>query len=190
MYEAAILTNLTKHIELDAVETNIFCSLLQVKTLRRKESLLREGEVSRHQTYVASGCLRTYRIDESGREHIVMFGPEDWWAGDLYSFLAEKPATYNIDALEPTTVVQISKTDIDTLYNRVPKFERFFRMLFQNAFVIHQNRVAGNLSRRAEDRYKQFTQTYPGLEQRIAGKYIASYLGVTPEFYSGMRRSF
>jgi CRP-like cAMP-binding protein len=173
----------------DRAEVNFFCSLLQVKTLRRKATLLREGEVSRYQTYVVSGCLRTYSIDEAGREHIVMFAPEDWWAGDLYSFLAEKPANYNVDALESTTVVQISKTDIDTLYTRVPKFERFFRMLFQNAFVIHQNRVAGNLSRKAEERYKQFTLTYPGLEQRIAGKYIASYLGVTPEFYSGMRKS-
>ena len=188
MHETAILTNLAKHIELDAAEANAFCSLLQVKTLRRKEVLLREGEVSRHQTYVVSGCLRTYSIDDNGREHIVMFGPEDWWAGDMYSFLTEKPATYTIDALETTTVIQLSKKDIDSLYISIPKFERFFRMLFQNAFVIHQNRVAGNLSRKAEDRYKQFTQTYPGLEQRIAGKYIASYLGVTPEFYSGMKK--
>jgi CRP-like cAMP-binding protein len=92
-----------------------------------------------------------------------------------------------VDALETTTVLQITKGDLEILYDRAPKFERFFRILFQNAFVFHQNRINTNLSQPSEGRYHLFTQTYPGLESRIPQKYIASYIGVTPEFFSQMK---
>lgn len=183
-----IINNLRRHIEPAPEELEIFLSLAQSRSINRKETLLKEGDIARHQYFVVSGCLRTYTIDPSGKEHILMFAPEDWWcSGDLYSFLSGQPSTNNLEALEPTTVLQISKENLDTLYNRAPKFERFFRILFQNAFVFHQNRINTNLSQPAEGRYDLFTKTYPDLESRIPQKYIASYIGVTPEFFSQMK---
>ena len=150
--------------------------------------MLKEGDVAKNQFFVISGCLRTYTIDANGKEHILMFAPEDWWcSGDLYSFLSGQPGVNNIDALEETTVLQISKSNLEVLYQQAPKFERFFRILFQNGFVFHQKRINTNLAQPAEGRYDLFTQTYPGLESRIPQKYIASYIGITPEFFSQMK---
>ncbi|MGN7823136.1 Crp/Fnr family transcriptional regulator [Chitinophaga sp. 22536] len=187
MYEA-VIKNLRRHIEPTREETEIFLSLAVAKTIRRKECLLKEGDVARQQFFVISGCLRTYTIDAGGKEHVLMFAPEDWWcSGDLYSFLSGQQSVNNLEALEPTTLLQIGKDDLDVLFRQAPAFERFFRILFQNAFVFHQNRISANLSQPAEGRYALFTQTYPGLESRIPQKYIASYIGVTPEFFSQMK---
>ncbi len=183
-----ILKNLRRHIEPTAEETEILLSLAVVKTVKRKEFLLKEGDVAKHQFFVISGCLRTYTIDASGKEHILMFAPEAWWcSGDLYSFLSGQQSVNNLEALETTTLLQISKDHLDILYQQAPKYERFFRVLFQNAFVFHQNRINANLSQPAEGRYELFSQAYPGLENRVPQKYIASYIGVTPEFFSQMK---
>ncbi|MBC9914790.1 Crp/Fnr family transcriptional regulator [Chitinophaga varians] len=187
MYEA-VIKNLRRHIEPTREETEIFLSLAVAKTIKKKELLLKEGDVARQQFFVISGCLRTYTIDTNGKEHVLMFAPEDWWcSGDLYSFLSGHTSVNNLEALEPTTLLQISKDDLDVLYQQAPKFERFFRILFQNAFVFHQNRISANLSQPAEGRYDLFTKAYPDLETRISQKYIASYIGVTPEFFSQMK---
>jgi len=183
-----IIQNLRRHIEPTSEEIEILLSLSLLKTVKRKEFLLKEGDVARHQFFVVNGCLRTYTIDAGGKEHILMFAPEDWWcSGDLYSFLSAHRSVNNLQALEPTTLLQISRDNLDTLYQRAPKFERFFRILFQNAFVFHQNRINANLSQPAEGRYDLFTNTYPDLESRVPQKYIASYIGVTPEFFSQMK---
>jgi CRP-like cAMP-binding protein len=117
-----------------------------------------------------------------------MFGVEDWWVGDLYSFLTQTPSTYFIQALETTEVLQINKAQLDELYERVPKFERFFRILLQNAFIAQQNRINQNLSFTAEQRYLDFITKYPHLEQRIPQKHVAAYLGMTPVFLSMLRK--
>jgi len=183
-----IIKNIHRHITPTQDEIEIFSSLLTPKTIKRKGFLLQEGEVAKHQFFVTSGCLRTYTIDSLGKEHILMFAPEDWWcSGDLFSFLSGQPSVNNLDALEPTSVLQISRNNLDILYEQAPKFERFFRILFQNAFVFHQNRINTNLSQPAEGRYSQFTHFYPDLETRVSQKYIASYIGVTPEFFSQMK---
>jgi CRP-like cAMP-binding protein len=183
-----ILQHVSKHIHLDTTEQDFFVSLLQQKSIPRKGFLLRQGEVCRTENFIVKGCLRTYTIDDAGAEHIVMFGVEDWWVGDLYSFLTQKATSYFIDALEDTEVLQISKENLDRLYERVPKFERFFRLLLQNAFIAQQNRINQNLSFTAEERYNDFRERYPQLEQRIAQKQVSAYLGMTPVFLSMLRR--
>jgi CRP-like cAMP-binding protein len=189
MHEA-LIQNLGRHIKPTKEETEIFLSLAVAKAIKKKEFLLKEGDVARHQFFVLSGCLRTYTVDANGREHVLMFAPEDWWcSGDLYSFLSGCQSINNVAALENTTVLQISKDNLEILYEKAPKFERFFRVLFQNAFVFHQNRINANLSQPAEGRYELFTKDYPGLEMRISQKYIASYIGVTPECFSQMKAS-
>src|ERR1700731_2810227 len=102
-----ILQNVTRHIHLDDTETDFFISLLKYKTLKRKDYLLKEGEICKTENFIVKGCLRTYTIDDKGFEHILMFGIEDWWVGDLYSFLTHTPARYFIDALEDTEILQI-----------------------------------------------------------------------------------
>lgn len=183
-----ILQHISRYIQLDQTERDFFISLLQTKKLKRKEFLLKAGDTCRTENFITKGCLRTYTIDKEGFEHIVMFGTEDWWVGDLFSFLTQSPATYFIDALEDTEILQISKANLEKLYEKVPKFERFFRLILQNAFIGHQNRINQNLSFTAEQRYIDFQKKYPQLEQRISQKQVAAYLGITPVFLSMIRR--
>ena len=183
-----ILKNVSRHIHLDKTETDFFISLLQTKNLKRKEFLLKQGDICKTEHFIVKGCLRTYTVDNNGFEHIVMFGIEDWWVGDLYSFLTQSPATYFIDALEDTEILQISKVNLDKLYKCVPKFERFFRLILQNAFISQQQRINQNLSFTAEQRYLYFIKKYPQLEQRLSQKQVSAYLGITPVFLSMLRR--
>ncbi len=183
-----ILQHISRHIQLDKTETDFFISLLQSKKLKRKEFLLKQGDTCRTESFIVKGCLRTYTIDGNGFEHILMFGIEDWWVGELYSFLTQSPATYFIDALEDTEILQITKSDLDKLYDRVPKFERFFRLILQNAFIAQQQRINQNLSFTAEQRYLDFIAKHPNLEQRLSQKQVSAYLGITPVFLSMIRK--
>lgn len=188
MSEDAIIKSINQYIQLNDVETNYFLSLLYPKTIKRKEYLLRPNDVCKYESFITKGCLRSYTIDDTGIEHIVMFAVENWWTGDLYSFLTQTPCSFIIDALEDTEVLQISKDNLEKLYEKVPKFERFFRIILQNAFVAQQQRINQNLSFTAAERYLYFIKKYPQLEQRIPQKQVASYLGITPEFLSMIRR--
>lgn len=183
-----LLHHISRHIQLNSKEEAYFLSLIQLKTIRKKEFLLKQGEICKTENFLLSGCMRTFTLNEQGEEQIVQFGIEDWWVGDLYSFLTQTPASYSIDALEDTVVAQITKENLDKLYLQVPKFERFFRLILQNAFIAQQDRIRQNLSLTAEQRYEEFTRKYTQLEQRIAQKHIASYLGITPVFLSMLRR--
>lgn len=183
-----ILNHIAKHIALSHEEQAVFLGLLEHRVFPKKSLLLREGDVCRYETFLLKGCVRVYSTDEAGVERVVMLGMEDWWVGDLYSFLSELPSSYAIEALEETEVLQISKANLELLYHEVPQFERFFRIMMQNAFVAQQRRIHQNLAESAEVRYTQFTQRYPQFEQRVPQKWIASYLGITPEFLSMLRR--
>jgi CRP-like cAMP-binding protein len=183
-----LLQHISRHIQLDSNEEAYFLSLIQEKTIRKKEFLLQQGEVCKTENYLLSGCMRTFTLNERGEEQTVQFGIEDWWVGDLYSFLTQTPASYSIEALEDTVVAQITKENLDRLYQQVPKFDRFFRLILQNAFIAQQDRIHRSLSWSAKERYEDFSSKYPQLEQRIAQKHIASYLGITPVFLSMLRR--
>lgn len=183
-----ILQNVSKHIQLDKDEEEFFLSLLEHKSIKRKDYLLQQGDVCKTESFIIKGCLRTYTIDSNGFEHIVMFGIEDWWVGDLFSFLTKTPTSYYIDALEDTEVLQITKENLDKLYEKAPKFERFFRVIIQNAFIAQQTRINQNLSYTAEQRYLDFINRFPHLEQRLSQKQVAAYLGITPVFLSMLRR--
>jgi len=183
-----IFRNIARHIQLDQEESDYFLSLVQPKKIKRKEYLLKQGEICRYEHFILKGCLRTYTIDDGGLEHILMFGIEDWWVGDLFSFLTQSPATFFIDALEDTEILQISKPNLDMLYVKVPKFERFFRIMLQNAFIAQQQRINQNLAFTAEQRYLDFIKNFPRLEQRLSQKQVSSYLGITPVFLSMLRR--
>jgi len=189
MYDL-ILKNISRFITLTPDEEQYFISLLKIKKIGKKEYLLQEGDTSRHQYFVNKGCLRTYTIDEKGLEHIIQFAIEDWWTGDMYSFLTQTPARFTIDALENSELLCLEKNALEELYTRIPKFERFFRHLLQNAFVALQERIVGSLSQPADERYCTFITKYPDMEKRLPLKQIASYLGITPESLSRIRGNY
>jgi CRP-like cAMP-binding protein len=183
-----VLSYVAQHIQLSADEEAFFLSILEFKTLKKKEVLLQEGEVCRYDYFVTKGCLRCFNIDESGTERIAMFAIEDWWISDLYSLLTQTPARLTIDALEDSEMLLISKQNMETLYERVPKFERLFRILLQKAYVALELRIVQSLSNTAEERFEAFNTKYPGLFNRITQKHVAAYLGITPEFLSMLRK--
>jgi CRP-like cAMP-binding protein len=183
-----IIVNISRHVSLTEKECEYFLSLLQSKTIKRKSFLLQEGDVCRFENFITKGCLKMYSVDKNGSEHIVMFAIEDWWVSDLYSFLSDAPTTYYIEAVEDTVISQISRADLDKLYSKIPKFERFFRIMFQKAFIAQQRRINTNLSANAEERYHTFIKELPHLVKRLPQKQIAAYLGMTPEMVSIIRR--
>jgi CRP-like cAMP-binding protein len=182
-----ILNNFAMHIALTDAETDYVKSQLQYKTWRKNTVLLDSGEICRNIYFVNQGCLRIFNTDQKGEQHNILFCPENWWAVDIASFSGYSPAFYAIQALEDTEVFYLSYGSLDQLYIEIPKFERFFRILIQNGSNLYQRRITSNLSKTAEERYELFQKQYPKLEQRIAQKHIASYLGITPVFLSMIR---
>ncbi|MBB6130816.1 CRP-like cAMP-binding protein [Mucilaginibacter lappiensis] len=183
-----MLTNFALHVTLYKAEQSLIQSALQVKTIKKNKVLLSSGEVCRNIYFINRGCLRIYHTDKHGAEHNNSFCPENWWAVDIASFSHQSPAFYAIAALEDTELFYLSHSALEKLYLEVPKLERFFRILTQNAFNLYQRRITYALSKTAEERYLAFCKQYPGLEQRVAQKQIASYLGITPIFLSRLRK--
>ncbi len=183
-----IMRNFAMHITLDREESAKVQAALQYKAIKKNEVLLRSGEICRSIYFVDKGCVRIFNTDDKGDDHIISFCPENWWAADIAGFASQSPAFYAMNALEDTELYGIEYSALEQLYVEVPKLERFFRILTQNGFHLYQLRITGNLSKTAEERYSQFQRQYPGLEQRISQKHIASYLGITPVFLSRIRK--
>ncbi|MGB4844460.1 MAG: Crp/Fnr family transcriptional regulator [Ferruginibacter sp.] len=183
-----LLSNISKHISLTSEETDFFTSLIQLKSLAKGEFLLREGDVCKYETFVTKGCLKNYVVDENGFEHVLDFLIEEWWANDLYSLFTQTASKSNIKAIENSEVLQISKPDLEILYQKIPKFERFFRILFQNAYITQREQINLTISATAEERYLLFIQKKPYSVKRFSQKDIASYLGVTPQFLSALKK--
>ena len=183
-----ILKNIAKHISLSEEETSAFTSLLVPKNVAKKTLVLRAGEDCRYLYYVHSGALRSYYIDKQGKESTIMFAIADWWITDMYCFLNKKLAMTHLETIEESKIFQISRTNFDHLLETVPRFEKFFRILMQNAYTREQLRVMENLSLTAEERYHSFVLKYPQIFKQVTKKQIASYLGITPEFLSTLKK--
>lgn len=184
-----ILTYVSRYIHLTKEEESHFLSVIKYRKFLRRQFVLQAGDVCRHETFVMGGCLRSYFIEPSGSFHIVQFAVEDWWISDLNSLMRGEPAMLNIDALEETEVYQIEKGALEELYVRIPKFERMFRIMFAQAFVAHQRRIIDNLTKPALERYQAFVERYPSIQRRVPQTQVASYLGMTPEFLSQVRKN-
>ncbi|SDT01263.1 cAMP-binding domain of CRP or a regulatory subunit of cAMP-dependent protein kinases [Mucilaginibacter mallensis] len=187
MSTTLIIESITRHIQLSAEEKEHFISLLQPKVYKRKQFILEEGEICKYSTFVTKGCLRGFTVDQNGFEHVLNFAPVGWWIADMYSLLTQKPGILNIEALEETEVLLLSKSRQEKLYLDIPQFERFFRIITENSLVSYQQRLIDNLSLTAEERYNNFCRRYPTLINTLPKKQIAAYIGVTPEFFSRMQ---
>ena len=182
-----ILENIAKHVVLTKKQQDLFISKTETKQFKTKTILLSAGEVATCTYFVNSGILRSFNINDNIIEHVLHFACEGWWIGDMYSYISEKPGNLFIEVLEDAEVVIITKENQQQLYQEIPKLERFFRILAENSLVSHQERLMDNLSLTAEERFEKFCSKYPTLIQKVPQKHIASYIGVTPEFFSKMK---
>jgi CRP-like cAMP-binding protein len=188
MKTALILQNVDKHIELNNDEKQLFVSLLEEKRLKKRDILLKQGEVCRHSAFITDGALKGFTVDKAGGEHIINFALADWWIADMYSLISQKPGVLTIEAIADSEILLLSKGHQLLLYEKVPKFEKFFRILAENSLVANQQRIINNLSLTAEERYRYFMEKYPFILECAPLHSIASYLGITPEFLSKIRR--
>jgi len=163
-------------------------SLLTPKKLRKRQYLLQAGDVCRWVAFVSRGCLRQYTIDDEGNEHILAFAIEGGWITDSASYHAHELSTSNIDALEDSELLLIDRATQEKLSVMVPPWGLFFKRELENAYTSALVRVSEFVSLSAEDRYMRFLKKYPDLFQRIPLHQIASYLGMTPQSLSRIRR--
>jgi len=182
-----ILKNVEKHIVLNQRETDFFISILEPATLKKKDLFLKEGVVCKDSAFVIDGAMKSFTVDREGKEHILNFATTGWWISDLYSYFSQKPGILNIEAIADSEVLVLSWKNQRLLYTKVPKFERYFRILVENSLVANQQRLIDNLSSTAEDRYLHFIKKYPTIPSCVPQHNIASYLGITPEFLSKIR---
>jgi CRP-like cAMP-binding protein len=180
--------HIMKRIDLTADEFTRCTPFFSSKKIRRNQFLLQEGEVCRNVSFVVHGCLRSYSVDEKGEEHIVQFAVEDWWVSDLRSYLSGEPSLTSIDAIEDSDLLLLEKASREKLFLAVPKMERFFRILLERQFVASNKRIVDSLSASARERYLSFLDSFPSMAQRVPQGQIASYLGITPQSLSRIRR--
>ncbi|WP_109830143.1 Crp/Fnr family transcriptional regulator [Reichenbachiella versicolor] len=182
-----IFNNVARFIDLNDEEKELFKSLLRQGSAKRKEFIMQPGEVMKYEYFVTKGCLKVYTLDRNGVEHVSMFAIEDYWTGDMASFTRQQPSTYFIKALEDSEFLMLSKQSFEQLFIKIPKFERFYRNLYQRSLVSYIERVNEGISLTAEERYEIFLAKYPQIANRITQKNLAAYLGITPEFLSMIR---
>ena len=175
-------------VQLTAAEQEACKQYYTYKKLRKRQFLLQEGEVCRYIAFVSKGALRSYTISEKGDEHILQFAFEGWTIADLYSFITGEPSTSNIDALEDCELLLLSKIKQEELMNAIPKMQRFFFLTIQNAYVALQRRMMAAISLTADEKYLHLMKTYPHIVQRVPQHMIASYLGISPETLSRLRK--
>ncbi len=182
-----IFENIGRHITLSETEENFFLSLLNEKPLKKKDLLIKEGEISTFTSFVTAGCLRSYSVDTNGFEHIVQFAPPGWWIADISSLITKQPGKLCIEALENSELLMLRREDQEKLFEKIPKFERFFTILTENSIAAHHLRLMDYMGLTASERYDSFCKRYPGLIRSLPQKQIAAYIGVTPEFLSKMK---
>lgn len=187
MYEIFFQT-LKNKVPFTDEELAIIKTYLTPKKLRKKQYLLQEGDVCKFIAFVEKGALRSYSIDEKGVDRIIQFALEGWTISDLYSFLTAEPATYTIDALEDAELVLISKAAHEELLKTLPKYETWIRIQITGAYIAMQRRLTSIISLSLEERYANFSSLYPNIVQRVPQHMIASYMGLTPETLSRVRK--
>lgn len=182
-----LLENIAKHVSLSTEEQERVLALTTTEEYKAKTIVLKEGQICTHSFFVTKGILRNYTTDQNGMEHVVSFACPGWWIADMYSYLSQRPGHSFIEVNEDAEVILLSKENQEKLFIQVPKLERFFRILIENSLVANQQRLVDNLSFTAEARYDKFSKKYAGLIHSLPQKQIASYIGVTPEFFSKMK---
>lgn len=182
-----LLENLEKRASFSISERTLILNSFRKREIKRGEFLLKRGDLCPYIFFVESGALRSFFLNESGKDSTIMFAVHDWWITDMHCFLREIPAMISIQAIQSSSVLELSKKNLEFLLKEVPAFNTFFRKLMENAYCREQLRMIENLSLPAKDRYLNFLEKYPHIIKEVPLKQIASYLGITPEFLSSIR---
>lgn len=183
-----LIEDVARTINLKDHELEYFKSLWNFSRLKKGQFLVQSGYKCKFESFVVKGCLKTTYTDlKTGNESILSFSIESWWAGDLESFTKQKPAIYDVQALENCELLQIDYVSLQELYKNLPQVERYFRLILESYLFSLQRRIVVFISQTAEERYNDFVKTYPKINQRVPQYLIASYLGITPEFLSKIR---
>ncbi len=186
--ETEIATIIFKNLSFTQEESNQLLRSFEKIHLPKHSLLLEAGQHVYHQYYVAEGCLRTFYIAPNGKEHTVQFAIEDWWISDYTAFFNSTKALMHIECIQDATLYKISKQDMEKLYQSMPLLETYFRRKMERAFASFQKRIIANLAQSATERYLNFIQTYPNIEQNVKNYHIASYLGITTQSLSRIRK--
>lgn len=184
----ALIEYFEKYLPFNIEEKELIEPRVALRNIKRRQMILQEGFVCKHYYFVLDGCFKMYAIDDKGNEHNLQFAAENDWIADISSFHSEKPSKLFIEAIEPSVILQIEQQDLYFLYSNVPKLNIIFKVIIENKFVELQNRVLQNISSTGEQRYLNFLEQYPKLASRLPNTQIASYLGITPEFLSKIRK--
>jgi len=169
-------------------EYNLIKSVCILKKLRKKQYLLQEGDVWKYNAFVCKGCVRSYRLDEKGNEHILNFAQENWWTGDRESLLTANPSKLNIDAIEDSEIILITKDNFERLCTQIPALNSLINNIINKSFITSQERIHAAMSYTAEEKYIAFIEKHADLSVRLPQHMIASYLGITPETLSRVRK--
>jgi len=183
-----ILDNIKRYVPLNEDDEKQFSSIIRTTKVKRRQFIVQPNFVCSHQTYVLQGAFRSYFVNDAGVDHTIQFAIEDWFISDFNSYINQTPASLFVEALEDSIVQQIEYNDVEKLCDQNPKFERFFRLVAQKSFAFSQRRVLSNLGKSAEERYLEFENLYPSIVQRVPQYALASYLGMSPEFLSKIRK--
>jgi CRP-like cAMP-binding protein len=187
MFEV-LLSHIQNKVDLSQEEKIELQSFFVFKKLRKKQYLLQEGDMCKYISFVRKGLLKSYFLDEKGGEHINMFAFEGWWISDFNSFIKQEKAVLNIDAIEETELLMITRDDYEKLMLEIPAMERYFRILYQNSLVTKDYRLIVSSGFTAEEKYTQLMKNNPEIIKRVPHNLIASYLGLAPETVSRIRK--
>jgi CRP-like cAMP-binding protein len=182
-----LIAHIGKFISLDEGERTLVAAAAETVKIKKKQNLLEPGQVCRANYFVSEGCMRLYFINRNGQEQITQFGIENWWITDYASLESGHESHYYIQAIEDSAIISLNKKAFDELLVRVPKMERYFRLILQRAHTAAMRRFEYMRDQSDEERYRQFVTLFPGFVQRIPQYMLASYLGFTPQFLSKIR---
>lgn len=183
-----LLSETFKGISFSQEELREIGASLRKVQLKKGDFLLRNGQTVLHTYYVHEGCLRTYFIDDSGKDHTLQFAIKDWWISDYTALFSAAKALMNIECIQETTLYQLARKDMEQLYVDIPAFETFFRKKLEGRMEAFHKRTLESLALSAKERYHSFVQSYPNIEQKVRNYHIASYLGITTESLSRIRK--
>ena len=179
---------LKRYVDFTDAEVENIYKRLTPKTFQKKEYLLEEGQLCRSNFFLLSGLVRSFYVDPKGNERITQFALENWWVTSMESFIKGTPSYLSIQAIENTNTLILNKADLPELYQAVPKLERLFRMVTENMLIAFQRKNDVYLSMSSKDRYMDLIRHFPDFAQRVPQYMIASYLEITPEYLSQLRR--
>ena len=183
-----ILQNIKRYVDLKVEDENAFVAIIKRSRVKKRQFIVQPNFVCTHQTYIEKGTFRSYFLTDEGTEHTLQFAIEDWFISDFTSYIYQKPASLYVEALQDSIIDQIEYNDVEKLCATNPVFEKFFRIVAQKSFAFSQRRILSNLGKTAAQRYFEFNEMYPSIVERVPQYALASYLGMSAEFLSKIKK--